>query len=174
MVFPVLAESPLNNGHWSFGKPERGVLLGWPEGVISILSSGAESSVERPNGMIVKNNSATIMINVLEHPEKKIIHSIINFPNPFNVNEGPTTIQLILLRSSTITINIYDISGELVTEFKDIFRNIPPGEYDVEWHGQYLEKYPLANGVYICEVVAKDENGKQERRYRKIAIFSGR
>ena len=44
--------------------------------------------------------------------------------------------------------------------------------HEKKWCGDNFANQQLANGVYICEIVAKSD-GKEERKYRKIAIYGG-
>ena len=45
------------------------------------------------------------------------------------------------------------------------------GRVAVEWDGKDFAGRNLAQGVYICEVVAVPDGGTEERRYRNIAVF---
>ena len=67
------------------------------------------------------------------------------------------------------SINIYDVAGRLVRELIRDKRDV--GKILEQWDGKDFAGRNLAQGVYICEVVAVPDGGSEERRYRNIAIF---
>jgi len=67
-----------------------------------------------------------------------------NFPNPFN----PTTkINYSVPLDSKVTISVYSITGELVTELVNGY--MPAGKYSVNFNGSNL-----ASGMYIYRMIA--------------------
>jgi hypothetical protein len=69
-----------------------------------------------------------------------------NYPNPFNPN---TRINYSVRFDSKVTISVYSITGELVTELVNDFRTA--GKYSVNFNGNNL-----ASGMYIYRMVADD------------------
>ncbi len=69
-----------------------------------------------------------------------------NYPNPFN----PTTkINYTIPFDSKVTISVYSITGELVTELVNDF--VSAGTYSVDFDGSNL-----ASGMYIYKMTAGD------------------
>ncbi|MDY0082342.1 MAG: T9SS type A sorting domain-containing protein [Ignavibacteriaceae bacterium] len=67
-----------------------------------------------------------------------------NYPNPFN----PTTkINYTIPFDSKVTISVYSITGELITELVNDF--VPAGTYNVDFDGSNL-----ASGMYIYKMTA--------------------
>ena len=67
-----------------------------------------------------------------------------NYPNPFN----PTTkINYTVPFDSKVTITVYSITGELVTEL--VNNNLVAGSYSVDFNGSNL-----ASGMYIYKMTA--------------------
>lgn len=67
-----------------------------------------------------------------------------NYPNPFNPE---TNIKFELPRSEHITMNIYDVKGELIQKL--INRNMNAGKYKIKWKGN---DYP--SGIYFYKIRA--------------------
>lgn len=80
----------------------------------------------------------------LEVPAKL---SVTNSPNPFT---GATNIRFSLSESSDVTLNVYDITGRLVTNL--ISGRRAPGE-----HGVMFEASGLASGVYFYRLQAGEQ-----------------
>lgn len=91
-----------------------------------------------------------------------LILSLINYPNPFHFGEN-TTIEFTLSQDTQAIVNIYDLSGQLVAKFK------VEKTSTIQWDGLDYNNSRVAYGVYLCELIATAP-GKEERRYRKIAI----
>jgi hypothetical protein len=68
-----------------------------------------------------------------------------NYPNPFNPT---TTVGFSLPVNSDVTLTIYNVNGQKVTEFKDTFE---AGEHSFEW-----DAAASASGVYFYRLTAGD------------------
>jgi serine protease AprX len=73
-----------------------------------------------------------------------------NYPNPF---EGATTINFFLKRRSLVTIQIFDLTGEVILE-----RNIDPtstviGNNPVIWEGDNQNRVKVAPGIYLGHII---------------------
>ena len=102
--------------------------------------------------------------------KEKAIIDFIPYPSPFDPLKITLTIRYVLSKHSKITINIYDISGKLI---KTIIKNEEreAGEHTKDqWVGTDYANQPLANGIYFCEIIAKNEDGKH-RMYKSMALF---
>ncbi|OGC02787.1 hypothetical protein A2V82_15175 [candidate division KSB1 bacterium RBG_16_48_16] len=72
-----------------------------------------------------------------------------NFPNPFN---PATVIPYTLKNKAFITIAIYNVLGEHVATLVD--RELPAGEYKVQWDGHNQSGREANNGIYFYEMKA--------------------
>jgi len=72
-----------------------------------------------------------------------------NYPNPFN----PTTqINFNLPEKSKVTIQIYNVRGELISTLLN--KEIEPGRHKIVWDGKNNRGVAVASGVYIYRVAA--------------------
>jgi len=67
-----------------------------------------------------------------------------NKPNPFNME---TSIQFELPQSEYVTLDIYDLFGEMIAAIVD--RKLAAGKYDYTWNPK-----DLAEGLYFCKLTA--------------------
>ncbi|MGA2091120.1 MAG: hypothetical protein ABSH12_06650 [Endomicrobiales bacterium] len=97
------------------------------------------------------------------------IADLVPYPSPCNPKVQPVTIRYILNASAEVSVNIYDTSRRLVKALitKEA-RN--PGINEEKWSGDNFAGADLANGIYFCEVIAKDSDG-EHRRYTSLAIL---
>jgi hypothetical protein len=112
--------------------------------------------------------------------EKSAIVDLATYPNPFapgqmvGGKEG-AVIRYVLNKPMKVDINIYDIAGRLIRRYKDIdsHEGINDGSNNdnLKWNGRWNGKTEggdvVANGVYICELVAGDY-----RKYWRIVVLS--
>jgi len=73
------------------------------------------------------------------------------FPNPFNPN---TNIRYSLKLGGKVTINIYNIKGQLVKTY--VNEHTLPGYYQVSWDGRDLQGKPMASGIYLYQLKSSD------------------
>jgi hypothetical protein len=97
------------------------------------------------------------------------IADLVPYPSPFDPKVQPITIRYALNRNADVTVNIYDRNGKLV---RNIITNEARGAGIEEeaWDGANYAGDTLANGVYFCELIAKDSEG-EHRRHSALAIF---
>lgn len=74
-----------------------------------------------------------------------------NYPNPFNPS---TTITFSLPRESNVTLQIFNIKGELVCTLVE--RKLPRGTHSVTWNGLDSQGKPCPSGIYFCQLKAGD------------------
>ena len=84
-----------------------------------------------------------------ELPTEFTLHQ--NYPNPFN---AVTTIKYELPVDSYITIKIFNMRGQKITEL--VSRNRTAGYYEVKWDGRNMNGQSVASGVYIFSIKAGD------------------
>jgi len=74
-----------------------------------------------------------------------------NYPNPFNPT---TTIGFALPRASRVTLDVYDVSGRVVTRLFN--GTLPAGSHQVQWHGMDMSGDAVGSGVYFYRLQADD------------------
>ncbi len=72
-----------------------------------------------------------------------------NYPNPFNPE---TWIEYRLPEAARVTINIYNVTGQLVRQLQE--GDLPAGAYRARWDGRDLNGSPAASGIYFCRMKA--------------------
>jgi hypothetical protein len=85
-----------------------------------------------------------------------------NRPNPFNPS---TVISFCLPGESDVTLDVFDISGRLVTRLMDEERQ-SPGAHSVDWDGRDARGKAVASGIYIYRLVA----GKQSISRKMVLL----
>jgi len=80
-------------------------------------------------------------------PEEYILFQ--NYPNPFNPE---TTIQFALPEESFVTLQVYNIAGQLIRTLKS--EKLPAGYYRVCWDGKDDNGREMSSGVYFYRIVA--------------------
>jgi len=74
-----------------------------------------------------------------------------NYPNPFNPT---TTISYKLDKDSDVEINIFDISGKLITTLHNEYQT--QGEHSITWNGTGDSGIKVGGGVYFFQIQADD------------------
>jgi flagellar hook assembly protein FlgD len=72
-----------------------------------------------------------------------------NFPNPFNPE---TTIQYNLSESADVTLQIYNVVGQVVRTL--VAERQAAGRYRVQWSGSDDRGVPVSSGIYFYKVSA--------------------
>jgi hypothetical protein len=80
-------------------------------------------------------------------PTRFLLHQ--NFPNPFNPQ---THISYQLPRGGQISLDIFNIKGQLVFHLVDEYQN--PGEHIITWNGTDRWGNPVSSGVYFYRLMA--------------------
>lgn len=95
-------------------------------------------------GSIFKYNTAVIGINnsIETIPDAFYLHQ--NFPNPFNPE---TSIGYTLNRGGIIKAEIFNVLGEAVAEFLNIYQ--PSGYHVINWNA-----IDMPSGIYFCKVTS--------------------
>ena len=73
-----------------------------------------------------------------------------NYPNPFNPT---TTISFSLPSEGYVQVNVYDITGRLITSLVD--GNLSEGYHDVVWDGKDMLGSNVSAGLYIYSLQAE-------------------
>ncbi len=78
-----------------------------------------------------------------------------NYPNPFN---GNTIVKFIVPERADVSVNIYNVLGELV---KGVFAGtVNKGEHSVSWDATNAVGQKVAGGVYFYSIRFNNEYGK--------------
>ena len=97
------------------------------------------------------------------------ISYLLPYPSPYNPKNGDMTIKFIIAEQASVTINIYDRSGKIVSKVLDS-ETRTAGENKVSWNAKSYAGDRLANGIYICEIITKS-GGKENRSYKSFAVL---
>lgn len=89
------------------------------------------------------------------------------YPNPFNPDIGPVNIRYSLSGDANVTIEIYDVRGELVTTLIESQLKQKGVEYSEVWNGKNDRGDTVANGVYFYLITT--DTG--EKAVGKIAVL---
>lgn len=74
-----------------------------------------------------------------------------NFPNPFNPD---TTIKYELAESADVTLQIYNVLGQVVRTLV-VSESQPPGRYQIRWNGMDDRGVSVSSGVYFYKISAE-------------------
>ncbi len=83
-------------------------------------------------------------------------HDVAAYPNPFNPEREPTRVLFSLERPARVTARIYTVSGRLVWRGE---MAADGGRNALSWEGRDEVGDPVANGVYLVQLTAKQEDG---------------
>ena len=97
------------------------------------------------------SDEINVKVNLV--PKEFVLYQ--NYPNPFNPS---TNIKFALPFESNVNITIYNVLGEKVKEFDQGVKEA--GNHDIVWTANNE-----ASGVYLCTLIAKSTDGKNN--YRK-------
>ena len=75
-----------------------------------------------------------------------------NYPNPFNPN---TTISFALPVDSYVTIKVYNILGEEISEL--VSQHLETGKHHVIWNGKDSKGNQVTSGIYIYQMITDAE-----------------
>ncbi len=81
----------------------------------------------------------------------EILQTVLNriYPNPFNPS---ATIEYTLARECDVTLEVYNMKGELVREL--VHATQASGHQSVTWDGLDRRGRPSASGLYLCRLRA--------------------
>lgn len=98
--------------------------------------------------------------------------SFSNFPNPFIQSDGAGTIVTYLLEEpARVSIGIYAITGDLVTEIvRDELKTAGQHQSD-KWMGINDDGDAVVPGTYFCRLQVSYQSGKSETLQRKVAVI---
>ena len=102
---------------------------------------------------IIGNDIEPVLLRTISLPEEYSLSQ--NYPNPFNPT---TTINYELPTDANVTISVYNIMGQLVTELVSSGNMQDAGYHSVVWDGTNLSGEPVSSGVYIYSIQSNGFN----------------
>ncbi len=129
-------------------------------GEYRLFANGKDAS-----GNVAGNFDYQIRFEVIT---EKSISNLLNYPNPFS-----TSTQFVYTLTGSeppaeFKIQIFTAAGTIVREiFQEELGELKIGTHRTEysWDGTDTYGDPLANGIYLYRIIAKDENGKDYEAY---------
>ena len=100
-------------------------------------------------------------VEEIEIRAPRMYHLAQNHPNPFNPE---TTISYDIVKTGTVRLSIYALTGQLVRTLVDGER--PAGSYFVTWDGTDDTGQGVASGVYLCRMETEEY-----RAVRKLVLI---
>jgi len=106
------------------------------------------------------------------------LSGLTNYPNPFSAGKESTKVVYVLTKDSDVELRIYTLSGDMV--LKQNFTSGGAGGIGLAygytnefvWDGKNGGGSTVANGMYICELVARPADGtSQVREIRRIGVI---
>lgn len=87
-----------------------------------------------------------------------------NMPNPFAHH---TAINYQISSQSSVSLNIYDVSGRLIRSL--VNESQSPGRHTAYWNGEDNTSKKVASGVYLYQLISKSREG--EAKFSRKIIF---
>lgn len=123
----------------------------------SVFSPGEHQLFAFPGNIEIELNAWVVDMNGNETaykldnqllPESPIL--LQNYPNPFNPS---TTIEFSLPTYSEWTVEIYNVTGQMIRTFN----GSAVGKVELEWDGTSLNNTDVASGVYFYKLITSDQ-----------------
>ncbi len=98
--------------------------------------------------------------------------SFSNYPNPFIQSDGAgTTVTYLLEEPARVSISIYAITGDLVTEIAQNELKAAGQHQSDKWLGVNDDGEAVLPGTYFCRLQVNYQSGKTETLQRKVAVI---
>jgi hypothetical protein len=99
------------------------------------------------NGLVHEYESGLVEITAEIIPDGFVLNQ--NYPNPFNPT---TTISFSLSEPAKVTLNIYNVNGQLV---RSLVKNsgLSPSRYDYTWDGRDMAGSQVSSGLYFYRLI---------------------
>ncbi len=95
---------------------------------------------------------------VTDAPEMAL-YDIINYPNPFTSNTFFKFRHNIQSEELKVTINIYNIKGQLVKKFEREILSFYDESPPIEWDGRDMNGRPINSGMYVYRINVETQDG---------------
>jgi hypothetical protein len=124
---------------------------GAPAGSVTISTVGDSTGFPMPSSLMVFSNG-------------DLAATYGNYPNPFHAGSENTTIEFYLQNPSTVSLDIYDVTGnKVISLLKNV--SLPMGDQKEPWDGKNGMGALVLNGVYYAQL-----NVNGNKLLTKIAV----
>lgn len=121
----------------------------------------------------VANNSSSGKVSFLVSDDSQMaLGHVLNYPNPFTTNTKFYLEHNLNGRPLNLQVKIFTVSGRLVKTLEDSFFADGNLYCDMEWDG--LDEFgdAIGRGVYVYQVMLKDEtSGEKVSRFEKLVVL---
>ncbi|NUO80187.1 T9SS type A sorting domain-containing protein [candidate division KSB1 bacterium] len=88
---------------------------------------------------------------------EKTLERTYNFPNPFRAGNGATTVRYYLADPGRVSINVYDVKGDLIKTVLDQVQRSAGENLGEVWDGTDLNGVQVSPGLYYVEVKTQNQ-----------------
>ncbi len=118
----------------------------------------------------IYNNSTTVSLDFTVVKSANLVaQKAFNTPNPMSDNTS-FYFEHNQKGNLDITINIYNVSGQLVKTIRESRYGTSTRTEPIQWNGTSDSGMPLANGVYIYNMVVTNSKNEKEIGFSKLVI----
>ncbi|MEE8572171.1 MAG: FlgD immunoglobulin-like domain containing protein, partial [Gemmatimonadota bacterium] len=110
---------------------------------------------------IIRSTATGIAEEPAAPEEAQFVSSVHAYPNPMR---GGTALSFTLPRPQDVKLTVYDISGRLVAEVDDGYREA--GLQEIAWDGRDANGAVVASGIYLCRLDAGEHHAT-----RKVTVL---
>jgi flagellar hook assembly protein FlgD len=119
-----------------------------------MVGCGSETFPPYYGKWFIIRSTATGIAEEPDAPEEaQVVSGVLAHPNPMR---GGTTLSFTLPRPQDVRLTIYDISGRLVAEVDDGYREA--GLQEIAWDGRDANGEEVASGIYLCRLDAGEHH----------------
>ena len=122
------------------------LVVRWPSGAMSLLTS-----LPADQEVLVREPPSWKLVSESTDVYARQRRPMTVYPNPFNLQ---TTITYDVVKTGTVRLSIYALTGQLVRTLVDGER--PVGRYSVTWDGRDDRGRDVASNVYVCRMEADE------------------
>ncbi|OGF50226.1 MAG: hypothetical protein A2231_01750 [Candidatus Firestonebacteria bacterium RIFOXYA2_FULL_40_8] len=142
-----------------------------------IVSAGfvLTTTTKKLRAIISKTGTYAVLAYVA--PDRTL-SGVTNYPSPFAAGRESTILAYVLSKDADVEIRIFTLSGDMVLKQNFVSgANGGKGQSsgytnEFTWDGKNGRGSVVANGMYICEIVAKPTDGSaQIREIRRIGVI---
>jgi hypothetical protein len=137
----------------------------------STFMSLIDHDLKTPVNPILGGTDYPLLTTDISVTAQSLSGSFVNWPNPFNPDEEVTTLGYVLPEDAHVCLEIFTITGELVTRVAvDASRPAGPNQGDV-WNGENSGGAVVLPGTYFCRIKAEYQSGGTDEATRKVAVI---
>ncbi len=99
------------------------------------------------------------------------LYDILNYPNPFNNKTSFVFKHNIPAEDMEVSIDIYNINGQIVNSLKTDIESIGYQSPPIEWDGKDNYGRPIGSGVYVYRIVVRTIDGRRVSGSSRLVII---